>query len=218
MAANDDDGSFDMTPEERDHLVARRESESDKPAGKNAEDRVATVGDIKRTLNEAEQAAESKAMQREVQVELDAAIDGPIKANEKLADLPAHRRADIHREAITRVRALPNSRQLSRDQLKSELTKASEAVIAEDFEFHGAKVTADKKADLDKRLEAAAKVGETGGSARSAGEGSPDKKTGVAGMEIPEFGPYPYPGTLPNDAELDMIFQKEADKLMASLE
>lgn len=208
---------FDITPEERDQIEKQRTG-GDKPI--KEEDRVATVADIDKSLQKQEQARADEQSRSKVRGELDEAVNGPIEADERLQEAKPHQLDNIRREAFQRVRQLPNRAAMSGDDLKKELAKAAKTIIDEEFEFHGTKQTEQKKADLDKRLEAAAKAGEGGGDAgdgaRSAGEGSSEAKASVGGIEVMECGPFEQKQPLPSDGEVSAAFEKEADRYLAA--
>ncbi len=210
--------SFAITPAEREQIEKTRAG-GDPPI--KEEDRVATVGDIDKSLEKQEQARMNAANQAVVRDELDAAVDAPIKADERLNGAKEHQIVNIKREAFERVAKMPTRASMSGDELKSALGKAAKEIIDEEFAFHGAKETAAKKDDLDKRLEAAAKAGEAGGDsgARSAGEGSakPGSNKEFALTE-PEWMPGEQRNPIPTDAEVDLAAKKEADRLMAAMD
>jgi hypothetical protein len=176
------------------------------PASTPAEDDIPTVRDVSTMVERAVANATAEQRREAAKTEIASTISQVIERDGRFAADPADRR-QITSEAVRVVREKAGLGKLDGPAFTQALQEATQAEIDRRAGKGGGGKDADR-AELNSRLTAAAKAGETGGGhSRSGGQGSTTgAMRNLDGYEM-EFGPG---GKWPSDAELDQASKRDA--------
>lgn len=191
---------------------AEREQEvpgGEKQAAAPAEGKPVTAGEVKQILGTWDQAKTQQAAVAETRRGIEATIQGVI-ADSAFAKASEPKRRFLEARTIELARADPRMKSGGPDFNEALLEAANKAVAEEEqsIKDHGKE---ERREELESKLKASEKTGETSGGARSAGQGDDTPAPVLAGADM-RFGAYEVPW--PSDAELQAETHRAADSFL----